>query len=88
MIHEGKQWPWVSFVKLLNSQPGNNSSESELTRAMFQAVVTLLWKTADPTFHPVNEHLPLLIVALPVAPLPGMTSSGPGKFGSYIREDF
>lgn len=27
-------------------------------------MVTLLWKTADPTFHPVNGHLPLLILSL------------------------
>lgn len=88
VIHEGKQWPWVSFVKLVSSPPGNNSPKSELTRAMFQAVVTLFWKAADPTFHPMSEHLPLVIVSLPVVPLPGMTSCGPGKFRSHILEDF
>lgn len=78
----------VSFfcVKQLNSQPGNNSSESELTKATFQATVTLSWKVADPTFHPMSEHLPLVIVSLPAVPLPGMTSCGPASLGRTFFE--
>lgn len=73
-------------IKQLNGRPASNSWESELTRAMFQAMVTLSLTVADHIFSPMSQHLPPVIRSSPVVPLPVMISCGPESLGCTFLE--